>query len=280
MKSFIFNNFFEKTINKFKYFMKPTSFIYYNTKVYFPKNSVIYEKALNEKVYEQDNIETIINLISDNSFYLDIGANIGLMAIPILKSIDSCTIISFEPSPNSASYLKRTLQDSGFKNRWHLIEKAVGSEAGSLEFCFSLKALGAYDGFRYTNRMPMSGKTTVPVTTIDIEWTKQEKPRVSVIKIDVEGAEMEVLKGSIECIEQEKPSILIEWNMKNLQAYDCSPDELVHFADKYNYRIYSIPNFNLINSPKQLIKTMEQTESFLLSTTNEIEEKKLPSRRE
>ncbi len=246
--------------------------------VYFPRNSIIYQKALHKKTYEKENIETILNLLSDNSFYFDVGANIGLMAIPILKSIASCTVISFEPSPNSASYLKQTLKASIFKDRWFVVEEAVGSEVGNLEFCFSSKNLGAYDGFIHTGRMPLKNKITVPVTTVDSQWKKQGKPTVSVIKIDVEGAEMEVLKGAIECLEQEHPSILVEWNMKNLQAYGCSPDELICFADKYNYQIYSIPNFNLINNPDQLIETMEQTESFLLSTTDKIEDKKLPSR--
>lgn len=268
MKNFIPNKLITKIINKTKYFFQPNSFVYYDTKVYFPKNSIVYKKTANHTIYERENIEIIINLISDNSVYLDVGANIGLMAIPILKSNYSCTVVSFEPSPNSVSYIKRTLQDSHLKDRWHLIEKGVGSKPGSLEFCFSLKELGAYDGFRSTNRMPMSGKTTVPVTTIDLEWKKQGKPRVSVIKIDVEGAEMEVLKGAIECIEQEKPSILIEWNMKNLQAYACSPNEIIYFSEKYNYQIYSIPNLDLIDSLKQLSRTMEQTESFLLSATN------------
>lgn len=260
-----------KVTNKLRYLMKPTSFIYHGTQVFFPKHSIIHKKAVNAGGYEEENIETIIKLVSKNSFYIDIGANIGLMAIPILKNIDACTVISFEPSPNSASYLKRTLNKSIFKDRWHLIEKAVGSEAGNLEFCFSRQELGAYDGFRHTDRMPMSGKTIVPVTTIDLEWLKQEKPKVSVIKIDVEGAEMEVLKGSIECIKQEKPSILVEWNIKNLQAYDCSPDELINFADLYEYKIYSIPHYNLINSSIQLIETMKLTESFLLSTPERIE---------
>ncbi|MEA5581127.1 FkbM family methyltransferase [Nodularia harveyana UHCC-0300] len=254
----------KKIFTKLKYLVAKKSFVYFDTKVFFPKNSIIYQKYLTEGVYEKENIKIIINLLSDNSFYFDIGANIGLMAIPILKKVDSCTVVSFEPSPNSVSYLKRTLKGSLFTNRWFLIEKAVGAEMGELEFCFSFKNLGAYDGFRNTNRMPITGKTTVPVTTIDLEWKNREKPKVSVIKIDVEGAEMEVLKGAIQCIQQEKPSILIEWNMKNLQAYNSNPEELVYFADKYNYQVYSIPDFNLVNSPNQLLKSMEHTESFLL----------------
>jgi FkbM family methyltransferase len=42
----------------------------------------------------------------------DVGANIGLMAIPLLTHVPECRVISFEPSENSVPYLRKTIEGS------------------------------------------------------------------------------------------------------------------------------------------------------------------------
>jgi hypothetical protein len=102
------------------------------------------------------------------------------------------------------------------------------------------------------------------MTTLDEIWRNAGRPRVSLIKCDVEGAEMQVLEGAVECLRQEKPSVLLEWNGQNLRAYECPANAICDFAVRNGYSLYSIPSGTKVDSPHELALQMVFTESFLL----------------
>lgn len=250
------------------------AFPYYGTKVYFPKGSIIFSMFCKQKIYEQANLALVKTLVKPNSCYFDVGANIGLMSIPILNYHDSCRVVSFEPSPSVLPFLKCTVEYSPYRDRWKVVEKATGCEAGFAEFFTSNSGLEAYSGFQNTNRGDTHIKIDVPVTTLDIEWEMLGKPTLSVIKIDVEGAELQVLEGATECIKKEKPYILIEWNLTNLEAYCCTPDQLLKAAENIDYRVFGVfegfsshYSFNILATSNltELKLQMLSTESFLLA---------------
>jgi FkbM family methyltransferase len=244
------------------------SFPYFNTKVYFPKNSLIFRLACEQGIYESDNLRLIFDLITPNSVYFDVGANIGVMSVPILRQCSFCKVVSFEPSPLTLKFLNRTAKESPYGERWRIIGKAAGREIGNLDFFMATVELGALDGFKDTKRAGDTHKITVPVTTLDAEWEAMGNPNVSVIKIDVEGAELETLHGALKCIEHERPHILLEWNPVNLKAYNCEPSSLLDFVDQYRYQVLSLPNFIKVEDSVTLRFQMIKTESFLLVPLN------------
>jgi FkbM family methyltransferase len=257
----------KKRIRKWLYGKCPGfrgSFPYYGIKVYFPINSHIFGLACEKNGYEHETVNLIRALIKPRSHFFDIGANIGLISIPILRSCYDCIVYSFEPSPNALPYLHQTAAESPFTDRWRIIGKAVGSEVGETMFSISSPERGAYDGIKDTKRVVSEKKIRVPLTTVDNEWERNGKPQVSVMKIDVEGAEISVLQGSIGCISSEKPYIITEWNGTNLIAYNCRFEELLEFAKKIKYRIFSMPHLNPIYDSIHLKMQMFRTENFLL----------------
>jgi FkbM family methyltransferase len=241
------------------------SFPYWGTKVYFPKNSLIFDMACEQGTYESENLRLLCSLVEPNSVYFDVGANIGLMSIPILHSCPDCTVVSMEPSPKTLQFLIPTAESSGFGNRWRILGKAAGSSIGSLDFFTASVELGAYDGLRDTKRAGATSKVTVPVTTLDAEWNAMGQPPVSVIKIDVEGAEIEVFQGAISCIKHEQPYILTEWNSLNLSAYKCEPERLITLADNLGYQVFSLPYLLPVTNSAMLRLQMLKTENFLLA---------------
>jgi FkbM family methyltransferase len=241
------------------------AFPYFGTKVYFPKNCWIFHLACEHGIYELQNIQLLRKLVKPNSFYFDIGANIGLMAIPILQDCLSCKVVSWEPSPNTLPFLSRTAENSSFKERWQIIGKAAGAHPGVLDFIVSSPDLGAYDGFQDTQRAGLTKKITVPVSTLDMEWREMGFPSVSVIKVDVEGAELQVLEGAKQCIQQQRPNILLEWSKTNLSAYGYSAETLLSFARGLGYQVFATPHLSPITNPTILGLYMMETESFLLA---------------
>jgi FkbM family methyltransferase len=241
------------------------SFRYYGTKVYFPKKSLVFDMACDQGVYECDNIKTLISLIRPNTTYFDVGANIGLLSIPVLQQEPNSSVVSVEPSPNAVPFLKKTIQNSRYRDRWILVEKAAGDTMRETRFSISTPDFGAFDGIRNTDRAKMIKEIKVPMTTLNHEWEALGKPKVSVIKIDVEGAEPDVISGALSLIHSEKPYILVEWNATNLAGNGYKAEFIFKIMDKIKYGVFSLPNRVRIRDLTDLIVHMQHTESFLLA---------------
>jgi FkbM family methyltransferase len=257
-----------KNIKRFLYGRCPGfagAFPYFGVKVHFPPRSWSFYAACEQGIFEHDNVSILQSLMQPDTMMFDVGANIGLMAIPVLKACCDCRVISFEPSANVLPSLRRTVAGSPFGSRWELIEKAVGSAEGIADFAISSQAESLFDGFRNTKRASTSSNVTVPVTTLDATWRMLGRPAVSVIKCDVEGADFDVLAGARECLAATGAAILTEWNATNLAIYERPPATLLEFARSTGYRLFSVPGFVEIGDPSALRLHMIKTESFLLT---------------
>lgn len=242
---------------------------YYGARVYFPKGSFIFHMLCEQGIYEGENIKIINSLIDPGTTYIDVGANIGLMAVPVLNSQD-CSVISFEASPNVLPFLERTASESQYRNRWKVIGKAAGDRIGETEFFASMNGKHVFDGFRDTKRSEAMRPTTVPVTTLDSEWEDAGRPRVSVIKIDVEGAELQILEGARQCIEANRPYILIEWNEVNLRAFQLECDAILECAQQMSYELFSVPAGIRLDNLVALKLQMLAGDSFLMAPKEKV----------
>jgi FkbM family methyltransferase len=257
-----------KLVKRWYYSSSPFAqgaFPYFGTRVYFPKNSWSFLAACDQGIFESDNVRLLQTLVRPNTWLFDVGANIGLMSIPVLQSITGSQVASFEPSPNVLEHLKKTIANSPYRDRWHLIPKVVGESKTRVTFNMAPPEMSLFDGIKATNRAPSAKQIELEMTTVDAEWEGLGKPDVSMIKIDVEGAELSALKGAVACIKQCKPYLLLEWNRVNLSAYGCPIDSLTDFAAEFGLFLYSVPTLVPITRSAELAIHMASTESFLLS---------------
>jgi FkbM family methyltransferase len=241
------------------------AFPYFGTQVYFPKGSSAFRAMCEQGIFERENAGILQKLCRDGSYMLDVGANLGLMALPVLSAVPQSIVVSFEPSPNTLPWLKKTISGSVHSARWQLVEKAVGSASGRADFSVSVPTEGLYDGLIYTRRSIESRRVNVDVTTVDSEWKRLGCPDVSMIKIDVEGGELDVLRGGTECLSQARPFVLLEWCPMNFQAYHVACDALFHFARERRYLLYALPAIVPLNIPGDLELQVLRTESFLMA---------------
>jgi FkbM family methyltransferase len=238
---------------------------YYGVTLHFPKGSSAFRRVCEEGVYEHDNVRVLQELCAQDTFMFDVGANLGLMAVPILASVRKSHVISFEPSPNSLPWLRRTIAGSQFGSRWKLIEKAVAASPGTADFSVSAPAEGLYDSLLHTRRSPELRKVTVEVTSLDSSWKDLGRPSVSVIKIDVEGGELAVLTGANDCLASTRAFVLLEWCRTNLTAHGVRCDALFEFAHENEYQLYALPNVTPVRSALDLELYARWTESFLMA---------------
>ena len=239
-------------------------FPYFGSQVYFPKNAVLFRAVCDQGIFEAEIVQRMVKLAPPNSTVFDVGANLGLMSVPVLQECPSCHVVSFEPSPSSLPFLERTHQDSAHRDRWSIVKAAVAERAGELDFTIGSARDALYEGFRSGDRIAGGRVVTVPVTTLDDEWRKRGKPDVSVIKVDVEGAEAGVFAGATALLQQCRPSILVEWYAPYLERFDTNPDDLVTMARRFDYSIFSVPAGVPVDDERGLVAQMIDCQNFLL----------------
>jgi len=243
---------------------KRGNFSYFNQKIFFPKNSIIFKRTIEEGVYENENLMFIRQFVKHDSTMFDIGANIGLMAIPVLSMNKKIKVISIEPSPNTFPFLKKTHESSEYKKNWYLVNEAVSNEVGKVDFQLATPANGAYESMLDTKRSVFFNTIKVTCNTIDNIWNDFGKSNVSFIKIDIEGADLLALKGGIECINECKPVILMEWNQTNINPFNLSNKDLIEFATQIDYQVYFLPSLHKVDTYQDLNFYAAFDENFLL----------------
>lgn len=239
-------------------------FNYYGSTVYFPPKSWTFRAACEQGVYESAVAQVLQTFTRPHSVILDIGANIGLSAIPLLTRCRSCRVVSFEISPAVLPFLRRTVSESKFNGRWTLVESAVSNVVGETSFATPRVGEDQYGGMRQVSRSSRPTTVQVPVTTVDEIWRGLGRPDVSVVKCDVEGAEHDVLIGARECLSSTQAATVVEWSKENLSAYDTDATALLTAAEELSRRVFTIPNFAEICDPATLTLHMLETHNFLL----------------
>lgn len=178
--------------------------------------------ALERREYPNEGLLKVTrSFVNGRSIVVDIGAHIGTFAIPIAAVVGK--VIAFEPSPETFALLSRNAKENNVPLQ--LVNKALGSEKGSGTLVVRNTSNAGANTF-------MSGGN-IPVATLD-----NEVSHADFIKMDVEGMEIEVLRGGTRLIEHSRPVVLFEVNLSQLRAHNTSPRALQCFFVQRGYRLY------------------------------------------
>lgn len=161
--------------------------------------------------FEPVELATLLGRLGAGDVAMDVGANIGFLTVAMASAVGaSGRVLAVEPVPDNAARLRASLERNGLGNVT-LFEVASGAAAGEIELELTrdpafVSAHGAVGGG------PVGRRLKVPVARIDDLWASAGSPRVKVMKIDTEGAEMEGLAGAEGMIRDCRPAILLEAN--------------------------------------------------------------------
>jgi FkbM family methyltransferase len=139
--------------------------------------------------------------------FLDVGAHIGSYSLRAAKLVGSNGIVvAVEPHPENALLLRINMMLNGFNNI-RVVEAAAWNKKDKL-FLYR----GAESGWHSLKgeRVGIIPSITVPCIPVDDVVRELGLSRVDLIKIDVEGAEIEVLEGSRRTLINFKPNVIVE----------------------------------------------------------------------
>jgi len=178
---------------------------------------------------------------------VDVGVNIGQTLLKIASFKDDVTYFGFEPNPTCYAYSRRLIQ----KNK---LEKYKLFPVGLSERFQLLSLVGDNDyaggasiikNFR-NNRDRYKNEQTVAVAEGDKALTEEAIEKIDFIKVDVEGAELEVMKGFKNTLAKYRPLVMLEilpvYNetTENGKQRKSRQEELLELMKSYGYQVFLI----------------------------------------
>lgn len=141
----------------------------------------------------------IEKILSPGCVFVDVGANVGLHSLAAARVMrGGGYIISFEPYAPIFQLLKKTIQINGFSEIVELHQSAVSSQPGEKDLY-----IGVTSGHNSLFQLDLPkdfSKQSVAVPVVRLDEVISPKQRIDLIKIDVEGAELEVLESGVSLI--------------------------------------------------------------------------------
>jgi FkbM family methyltransferase len=169
--------------------------------------------------------QLIQRFLHPGDLFVDVGANVGLHTIAAARAMQGIgKIIAFEPFEETKRLLERTAWINGFSEIIKIHQAAVSHQSG-YEDLFLGATSGHHSLFasEASNQFP---SVRVPTVRLDDVISKDEA--ISLLKIDVEGAELDVLRGATEAINNNSDlALIVEFGASHLKHNGHSPHQWI-----------------------------------------------------
>jgi FkbM family methyltransferase len=184
------------------------------------------ERAKFGRDYEAQTAAFLASRVRPGMTCFDVGANVGAYVLQLARwNGPSGQVVAFEPNSGAREILARHIEWNGISDRVTVVPAAVSAKPGEnilyAEGANGMSRLGqANDGLRDAAVM-----VPVPVTSIDA-WCEEHDLWPDVLLLDIEGFEIEALRGAREAVGRAKPIVVVEmhpnvWNSSNASRADA-----------------------------------------------------------
>lgn len=152
-------------------------------------------------------IEVLEKVLHEDSVFVDVGAHIGGFTLRAAKTCNRGLVVAFEPDPRNYYYLVQNIMINNVNN---VVALALALSGAWKLVEFSVSKHSVLSSTTDLHKDSTLFKTMVLAAPLDGVAEIMGLSRVDAIKIDVEGAEVEVVKGATRTLQHYKPVLLIE----------------------------------------------------------------------
>ena len=176
-----------------------------------------------------------INLINNNLYlgntFIDIGANIGTWSLYASNIVGvTGSILSFEPHPKNFNFLQKNIRLNNFEN----IQTFNFGLSDSETF---LNFTNSFDTMNHVSES--NSKNTITISVKKLDDFTENLNIIDLIKIDVEGYELFVLKGARSTLQRTK-KIIFESDTRLQNKYNYKTNDIINFLKNQNFKIYKL----------------------------------------
>ena len=164
-----------------------------------------------ERAFDRDLLELAEQRLGPNDVVWDVGANIGTFSVAAATVATSGEVVAIEADIWLAGLLRQTAAEPFFAGRIKVVPCAVAEEPGEARFVIAARGRASNALEASGGRSQMGGaRETVLVPTLALDDLLINLPLPTFVKIDVEGAELMVLRGASRLLREVRPRIYIE----------------------------------------------------------------------
>ena len=211
------------------------------------RNEIIDNKIFDKKVYE-----TAVKYVKDDTIVLDVGANFGQLSVLLSMCKKNVEVYSFEASKYIFEILKKNVQINNANVK--LFHNLVGNETEQELFIkkLNISKFNTYGSnmIAKTEVRNENSRNIEKINSIKIDDIFFDK-EISFMKIDVQGYDLEVLKGSKNTIIKQQMPIIFEYEEDFAKDFNYTFRNFENFIDEINYKIsIQIDKSNYLILPK------------------------------
>lgn len=183
----------------------------------------------------------LIKNLEDAEVFYDIGAHLGYYTAIAEEVIEKGEAHGFEANSNLCKYLHKNFSDS---KKVYIACGAVADHVGEVDFYDATKTEDSSASSRFRLSEAHVSPIKIYSTTLD-EYVKIGNKAPTMIKLDVEGGEYDVIVGALDIIREHKPRIIMEvWGGEIGRKYS---DKAVKKIQEFGYKAFSIKNDGFVS---------------------------------
>lgn len=193
---------------------------------------------------------------------LDVGANKGDVTLAALKTYPSCKVICFEPVQATFNLLQKNLK--GYSDRIFLYQHALAETAGTGEINITdfhgANSIMPQSSFhkKFNSHIGEKQKEQISLVRLDDIATQFPTTHIDVMKIDVEGYEINVLKGGENFIRSNVDAIIIEASlMRDVSWEKQGFMDLFAELTELGFRLVNIFDVHKVNDSEMMLVQMD-----------------------
>lgn len=192
--------------------------------------------------FREPELDLLDRLVEPGDTVADVGANHGMWTLALSRAVGSGgRVYSFEPVPFTFGVLRAVARRARLGNV-RLENRGCSDREATMEMTVPLQRSGASDDLqahlserRPNGAEPAGESVTVRCRMTTLDAALADAGGVSLLKLDIEGAELLALRGAAGTIERERPAIVCEVDADFLAGFDQRPGDVVEYLAQWGY---------------------------------------------
>lgn len=210
---------------------------------------VIRREIIKNRIFDNDVFELSKRYIEPNTIVIDAGANYGQMSVLFSKVYDNILVYSFEASKYIYDILKKNAEYNSRNVK--PINCILSDNVGQGQLLDPQpEEIGTYGALniKFSNNDNKEFKNNILMKRID-DFNYEK--RVSIMKIDVQGWDLKVLKGSVKTIKINRMPIIFEYEKKFETEMNYNLDDYIKFFKDLDYKFETTIDGNFLVLPSE-----------------------------
>jgi FkbM family methyltransferase len=186
---------------------------------------------------EFEEMNFIYETVNNGDTVLDVGANIGAISILAASRGTKVQVFSFEPTEKLIPLIEENINVNKFQNRIEVIKKAVSDKTGKLQFI-----LESESEINHISSKDDDSSNSIEVDSINLDSFVREKSLgiINLLKVDVEGAELSVFRGSQELFDKKRVEVIVFELNKNISNFGYNEKTIINFLKHNRFFVFEL----------------------------------------